>query len=173
MSPNPTPTIGRQTREDLAEGLIAGVAIAAAGGVGGPFVYIHFDGTTVKTATFTVDMTTVSSDQQRRDNQFNGRIMETATYPTATFTLTKPIVLASIPADGVTATATATGNLTLHGTTRSVTLKLTGVRNSGAIRVTSSIPVVFADYNISNPSFSPVTTDGHGSLEFLLTLSHA
>src|SRR6266542_5450712 len=34
-------------------------------------------GTTVTAATFTVDMTTVSSDQSRRDGQFNGRIMQT------------------------------------------------------------------------------------------------
>src|SRR5439155_16510770 len=42
---------------------------------------ITVDGKTVSAATFTVDMTTVASDQQRRDNQFNGRIMDTASYP--------------------------------------------------------------------------------------------
>ena len=42
-------------------------------------------------AEFVVDMTTVTSDQSRRDDQFNGRIMETATYPTASFKLTAPV----------------------------------------------------------------------------------
>src|SRR5439155_14470691 len=56
-------------------------------------------GTTVRSATFTVDMTTVASDQNRRDRQFQGRIMETSTFTTATFKLTQPIVLGSLPAD--------------------------------------------------------------------------
>src|SRR5947209_7675336 len=54
---------------------------------------ITVDGTTVSAGTFTVDMTTVTSDQSRRDGQFNGRIMETSTFPTATFALTQPITL--------------------------------------------------------------------------------
>src|SRR5439155_3435077 len=56
-------------------------------------------GTTVPSAGFTVDMTTVASDQNRRDRQFQGRIMETSTFTTATFKLTQPIVLGSLPAD--------------------------------------------------------------------------
>src|SRR5688572_12049774 len=61
---------------------------------------ITINGTTVEAATFTVDMTSVESDQERRDRQFHGRIMNTSTYPKATFTLTEPIVLGSIPAEG-------------------------------------------------------------------------
>ncbi|MEY4995391.1 MAG: hypothetical protein RLZ67_116, partial [Actinomycetota bacterium] len=47
----------------------------------------------VTTASFSVDMTTLMSDAAKRDAQFNGRIMDVATYPTATFTLTQPIAL--------------------------------------------------------------------------------
>ena len=50
-------------------------------------------GSTVTKASFTVDMTSVASDESRRDAQFNGRIMDTSTYPTGTFTLTEPIDL--------------------------------------------------------------------------------
>ena len=39
------------------------------------------DGTTVKCASFTVDMTKVSSDKSQRDNQFQGRIMQTSQFP--------------------------------------------------------------------------------------------
>ena len=42
----------------------------------------------------------MTSDEQRRDSQFQGRIMDTATYPTATFELTEPITLDSLPANG-------------------------------------------------------------------------
>ena len=51
-----------------------------------------------------------------------GRILNTSQFPDATFTLTKPIALGKEPSDGVEITTTATGNLTLHGTTKSVTI---------------------------------------------------
>jgi polyisoprenoid-binding protein YceI len=87
---------------------------------------ITVNGTTITAGTFTVDMTTVRSDESRRDEQFNGRIMETSTYPSATFRLTKPIDLGSIPAKGTDRTVKATGNLTLHGVTRTVEFALIG-----------------------------------------------
>jgi polyisoprenoid-binding protein YceI len=130
------------------------------------------DGTTVQSATFTVDLTKVASDQDRRDRQFQGRIMNTASFPTATFKLARPIALGSLPAEGVTSTATAVGDLTLHGTTKRVTVKLTGARSGSTIQVSGSIPIVFAEWDIPNPSFGPVSTEDNGSLEFLLKLSH-
>ena len=45
-------------------------------------------------------------------------------FPTATFVLTEPIELGAVPADGEEVTATATGDLTLHGVTREVTIDL-------------------------------------------------
>ncbi len=130
-------------------------------------------GTTVTAATFTVDMTTVSSDQSRRDGQFNGRIMETSTYPTATFTLTQPLKLGSIPAQGAKQTYQATGNLTLHGLTKKVTFKVTGLYTGSTAQVAGSIPITFADWGIPNPSFGPVTTEDHGVLEFALNFAPA
>lgn len=134
---------------------------------------LTISGATVEAATFTVDMTKVSSDQQRRDNQFQGRIMDTASNPTATFTLSEPIRLGTTPADGVSRTATATGRLTLRGTTKTVTFTVTGRRTGGTIQVSGTIPITFAEWNIPSPSFGPVSTEDHGSLEFLLTFSHA
>ena len=132
---------------------------------------VTIGGRTVSSASFTVDMTTVTSDEERRDRQFNGRIMDTASFPTATFKLTQPIALSSIPDEGVASTATAVGELTLRGTTKTVTVSLKGLRSGGVIQVSGSIPVTFAEWNIPNPSFGPVTTEDHGTLEFLLKLT--
>ena len=79
--------------------------------------------TKVDTASFRVDMTSVTSDESRRDDQFQGRIMDTAQFPTATFELSSPIELGAEPKDGVKKTYTATGKLTLHGTTKDVTFQ--------------------------------------------------
>jgi polyisoprenoid-binding protein YceI len=86
---------------------------------------------------------------------------------------TTPIQLGSIPGEGTTITATATGQLTLHGRTRSVTFQVHARRSGSTIAVSGSIPIVFADYGIDNPSGGPATTANHGVLEFLLHLSHA
>ncbi len=131
------------------------------------------DGTRITAAEFTVDMTSVTSDQARRDEQFDGRIMEVSTYPTATFTLTKPIELGSIPAKGAEVKAQATGDLTLHGVTKTVTFTVTGRYDGSTAQIAGSIPITFADWNISNPSFGPVTTEDHGVLEFALSLEKA
>ncbi|HEX7267300.1 MAG TPA: YceI family protein, partial [Streptosporangiaceae bacterium] len=126
---------------------------------------------TVTAGTFTVKMDTIRSDRSRRDAQFDGRIMDVATYPTGTFTLTRSIALAPVPASGKVRTYRATGNLTLHGHTRQVTFGLTAERTATQIRASGSIPVTFADWGIPNPSFAGfVTTENHGVMEFLLVL---
>jgi polyisoprenoid-binding protein YceI len=145
-------------------------AVGRTSGVTGHFT---IQGTTVTGGTFTVAMATVTSDQSQRDAQFRGRIMDTSTYPTSVFNLTRAIALAPVPGSGVTKNFTVHGNLTLHGQTRPVTFQLEAQRGAGTIKLSSSIPVVFADWNIPNPSFAGlVTTQNHGVLEFLLNLSH-
>jgi polyisoprenoid-binding protein YceI len=126
-------------------------------------------GTTVTAASFTVQMATIKSDQSQRDAQFNGRIMDTASHPTGTLTLTSPIALGSLPADGVIRTYHAAGNLMLHGHSRPVTFALQAELTGTGIEVSGSIPVLFANWDIGNPSFgSFVTTQNHGELEFLV-----
>jgi polyisoprenoid-binding protein YceI len=136
--------------------------------------HLTIQGTAVTAAAFSVPMDTIHSDKSQRDAQFDGRIMDVAQYPTGTFTLTSPIDLAPLPAAGVIRHYTAHGELTLHGTTRAVSFTLTAELKGGHIEVAGDIPVLFADYNIANPSFAGfVTTQDHGLLEFLLIFSRS
>ncbi|HET9443600.1 MAG TPA: YceI family protein [Acidimicrobiales bacterium] len=132
---------------------------------------IEVAGTTVTSASFTVDMTTVASDESRRDNQFRGRIMDVARFPTSTFVLTAPVSVGALPGEGEQVTVEATGDLTLRGTTRRVTVDLGAQRSGGGIRVAGSIPVVFGEWGIPNPSFGPAEVGDRGELEFLLVLT--
>jgi polyisoprenoid-binding protein YceI len=132
---------------------------------------LEIAGTTVTATEVTVDMASVSSDESRRDGQFRGRIMSTDQFPTATFSLTKPIDLGSVPADQEKRTVSATGELTLRGVTRSVTVDLTVVRKSGAIVVNAAIPVSFDDYEIPNASGGPATVGRNGEIELLLVFA--
>lgn len=126
------------------------------------------DRTTVTAVDVTVDMTSVTSDEDRRDNQFRGRIMQTDTYPTSKFVLTSPIALPSVPTDSAPLEVQATGDLTLHGVTKSVQADLTARRNGTNIEVSGSIPVNFPDYSIPNPSFGPAKVGDNGEIELLL-----
>jgi polyisoprenoid-binding protein YceI len=147
------------------------VAVGRTSSVAGHLVIRN---TTVTAGAFTVKMATIHSDQSQRDAQFDGRIMDVATYPTGTFTLTRGISLAPVPASGKIVTYHAAGNLTLHGHTRPVTFSLQAQRTATQIRVSGSIPITFADWDIPNPSFAGfVTTQNHGVLEFLLVLSRS
>lgn len=129
-------------------------------------------GASVTAASFTVQMATIVSNESQRDAQFNGRIMQTATYPTGTLVLKSPISLGSLAPDGTIRPYHATADLTLHGRTRPVTFTIEAERTGAGIEISGSIPILFADWNISNPSFPPfVTTQNHGELEFLIKFS--
>jgi polyisoprenoid-binding protein YceI len=124
--------------------------------------------TTLLSTVFEIDVASIKSDSSKRDSQFSGNIMDTATYPTATFRLLTPIDLGTIPTDGQKITATAFGELTLHGVTNQVSFDITATIDNGIIGVLGSIDITFADYGIANPSNGFVTTGDTGLLEFVL-----
>jgi polyisoprenoid-binding protein YceI len=154
--------------------VLAGQSAVAVGRTSDVTGTMTIRGETVTAASFTVQMDTVKSNESERDVQFNGRIMDTSSYPTGTLTLTAPIRLGTLPADGVVTTYHATANLALHGRSRTVAFVLQAERTSAWIEVAGSIPVLFADWGISNPSIPPfVTTQNHGEMEFLIKFSEA
>jgi polyisoprenoid-binding protein YceI len=134
---------------------------------------MSISGTTIESGDFTVDLTTVTSDESRRDGQFQGRIMDTTNFPTATFALSQPIELADVPDDLEEVTVQATGDFTIRGVTQPVTFDLTARRNGTTIEVNGAIPITFSDYGIPDASFGPAQVQGDGEIEFLLVFSQA
>jgi polyisoprenoid-binding protein YceI len=126
-------------------------------------------GTTVDSADFTVQMANVTSDEDRRDNQYRTRIMDVQTYPTSTFQLSSPIELGTIPPLGQEVTVPATGNLTVRGVTKPVTFDLNAKRTGAdTLAIQGSIPITWSDWNIPEPSFGPAQVADSGEIEFLL-----
>ncbi len=133
---------------------------------------VTISGASVTAGTVTVDMASVESDQSGRNAQFDGRIMDVARYPTATLKLTAPIALGTVPGVGSEITYSATGDLTMHGVTRQVTFSLVAERTANGIDGLTDIPIVFANWNIGNPSIGGfVTTANSGTLEVLIHLT--
>lgn len=122
---------------------------------------------------FTVDMASVKSDQTARNAQFDGRIMDVHTYPTASFRLGEPIELGAVlPPLHTVKRYSATGALTMHGVTRTITFPVSAERSNSAVYALADVPIVFSEWNISNPSIGGfVTTQSHGTLEILLRLT--
>jgi polyisoprenoid-binding protein YceI len=121
--------------------------------------------TQVSSASFRVDLTTVKANGKTQP-QFAG-ILDTRSYPTATFTLTTPIVASTMPTIDKTFTATATGLLAMHGVTRPVTFELTARYSGSVLEEAGSIPVVFSNWNIKGPGWP---LQSHGVVEFLLVM---
>jgi polyisoprenoid-binding protein YceI len=113
---------------------------------------LDISGTTITEASITVDMTTLQSDDDRRDNSIRTRGLETATYPTATLELTEPIDIGHVPATGEVIEVDAVGNLTLHGVTNQVTIPMQATWTGSRLEVVGSFDVALADYAIDPPT---------------------
>lgn len=162
--------VGYRVQEELA-GIGGQVAVGRTPDVSGTGTLV---GTTLTTMEVTADLTTLVSDDERRDNQLRQQALETDTYPTATFVLTEPVQLPDGAAEGDEISVTAAGDLTLHGVTRSVEVPITAQLTDGVVRVTGSIDIVFADYGMEKPtSMIVLSVDDHGIMEFQLFFTEA
>jgi polyisoprenoid-binding protein YceI len=159
--------VGYRVREQLASLPAPSDAVGRTDAVTGS---LTIDGLAITAVEVTADLTQLSSDESRRDDRIRASGLETDAFPEATFTLTEPIAFETEPADGETVEATATGDLTLHGVTRSVEIPIQARRTGDAIEVVGSLEIAFADYDIAAPSFGGfVTVEDHGTIELQLT----
>lgn len=159
--------VGFRVQEELAS-IGAAEAVGRTNAVTGSMTIA---GTEVTDATFTVDMTRITTNESRRDRRVQ-EALNTGQNPTATFTLTAPIDLGTDAADGSEVTATAKGDLTINGVTRAVEFPLQAKLVDGTVVVVGSLDVTFSDYGVTAPSAPIVlSVDDHGVLELQLLLT--
>lgn len=159
--------VGFRIEEEL-NGIGSTTAVGRTGEVAGS---VTIDGTTVTGASFEIDLTTITTDDSRRDDNVQDAL-ETVDFPTATFVLTEPIELGADAADGAAVAATAAGELTIHGVTQVVGFDLEAQLVDGTIVVVGSTVVTFSDYGVEVPNGGPViSVDDFGVLELQLLLT--
>ncbi len=130
---------------------------------------LTFSGIEVSDLAVTVDMTTLESDRSQRDSAMRTRGLETASFPESSFVLTSAVDLGAVPAEGDTFAATVTGDLTLHGVTRSIVLDLEGSLVDDTVVVVGSVDIAIVDYGIEKPTgFSVLDIADVGVLEIQL-----
>jgi polyisoprenoid-binding protein YceI len=131
-------------------------------------------GTTVSDITVTADLRDLASDSDFRDGRIRSEGLESNQFPEAKFVLTNPITLPAAPAIGQTITVEATGDFTLHGVTKRVTVSLEGRWDGEEVQVVGHVPIVFGDYGITAPTAPVVASvDDHGEMELQLFFQKA
>ena len=129
-------------------------------------------GTTVSAVDLSADLTKLQSSESRRDAQVQGRILQTAKFPTATLKLMKPISFGKVPSDGVAVTNSAAVELTMKGVTKTVDVPISARLKAGKIEIAGSIPLTWADWGIEDPSFAgQITVEPKGLMEFLVVFA--
>jgi polyisoprenoid-binding protein YceI len=125
-------------------------------------------GNQITAVDITADVQQLKSDDSRRDSTQKAAGLDTNTFGTARFVLTEPITLSGPPAEGASIDVQATGQLTLHGVTKPVTIPLQASVKDGRINVAGGAGVVLADYGISPPRTGFVNVDDNGAFEVQL-----
>jgi polyisoprenoid-binding protein YceI len=129
---------------------------------------------TVTSSAFTVAVNTLTSDRSMRDEKIHTIGLESDTYPTATFVLSTPITLPLSALAGHVEHVAATGVLTLHGTSRRVSIPLEMGLSGSTIEAAGSITFPWSQFNMTAPTVGGfVTVTEKATMEFDLRLQRA
>jgi polyisoprenoid-binding protein YceI len=115
-------------------------------------------GHSVSAADFTVQVSTLSSDRAMRDQRVHTLGLQTDTYPTATFKLAQPITLPASATSGQAVKVTATGALTMHGVTKTVSIPLDLRLSGSSFEVVGSINFPWSEFGMTAPNFGNFVT---------------
>lgn len=105
---------------------------------------------------FVVDLTTLASDQSRRDNFIRRNTLETAQYPSAEFVPHEIRGLQGQLPGVQPATLEVVGDLTVHGVTKPVTWRVTARAADGAYAGTATTSFTFEEFGMTKPRVARV-----------------
>ncbi len=105
---------------------------------------------------FSVDISTLTSDSARRDNAIRGRWLESATYPLATFVIRSVTGLPADPQEGQPITFKMQGEMTVRQATRAVEWEVTATLNGDTLTGTATTFIMMADFGVTPPDIGGV-----------------
>ena len=123
----------------------------------------------VEEARIAVDMTSLTTDKKVRDQNMKTKLFEVTKYPESTFTLTEPADVSAVPDDGSLATVPLSGDLTIHGQTKSVTQDFQVVRDGDTIILGGDIPINRLDFDIETPEMIAARISETGEINVRVT----
>jgi polyisoprenoid-binding protein YceI len=110
----------------------------------------------VASMNITVDLSTLQSDAQRRDDFIKQNSLQTDTYPNATFVSVSTQGLPSSYSDGQTVHFQLTGNLTMHGKTNKEVFDVQGKVVGNTITGTATSTIFMTDFGIEPPNLANI-----------------
>jgi len=110
----------------------------------------------VASMNITVDLSTLQSDAQRRDDYIKQNSLQTDTYPNATFVSVSTQGLPSSYTDGQTVHFQLTGNLTMHGKTNKEVFDVQGKVVGNTITGTATSTIYMTDFGIQPPNLANI-----------------
>jgi polyisoprenoid-binding protein YceI len=126
---------------------------------------------TVSAASLTVDVNTLTSDRAMRDQRIHVLGLQSNRYPTATFILSDPISLPADAANGQAFTVAGTGQLTIHGVTKAVTIPMQARLTGSQIQLAGAITFPFTEFGMTPPSIGGfVSVQDNATMEFAIVL---
>lgn len=103
-----------------------------------------------------VDLRTLQTDSQMRDNYVRRNALQTDTYPSATFVSVSTQGLPTNVTDGQTLHFQLTGNMTMHGKTNKAVFDVQGKVVGKTITGTATSTVYMTDYGIEPPNLANI-----------------
>ena len=127
----------------------------------------------VDAGTITVNTTTIVSNESRRDDRMRTEGLQTDQYETATFVLTKPVAIPTSALTGTASDVTLTGDLTLHGVTKSVSIPAQAQLVNATVSVAGSLSFPLSDFSITPPNVGGfiLSIADTGALEFSVSFA--
>jgi polyisoprenoid-binding protein YceI len=161
---------GYRVREQLASLPAPSDAVGRTSSVTGTMTLApSANGNTLTAASFTVDVRTLTSDESRRDQRIHQMGLQSDRYPTASFNLTGPIALPTLADGGQPLRVSASGDLTIHGTTKAVTIPVDVQLRGAQVQAVGSLTFPFSAFNMVPPSIGGfVSVQDNATLEFSL-----
>ena len=122
-------------------------------------------------ASFKVNVYSLKSNEAMRDQHIHTIGIQSATYPYATFLLTRTLSLPSAALNGKVVIEPVTGVFDIHGTSRTQTLPLQVSLSNDLIQAVGSLTFPWSRFNMTAPSVGGfVSVTGHATMEFELRL---
>jgi polyisoprenoid-binding protein YceI len=166
---------GYRVREKLAFLPALSDAVGRTSAISGGATFTDTGGKLSATAaSFVIDVETLKSNEQLRDEHIRTIGLQSATYPKATFVLSTPLTLPASALNGRVVDVSVTGVVTIHGTAKRLAIPLQIRLSSSRIQAVGSLTFPWGEFNMTAPSVGGfVNVTDMATMEFDLNLLRA
>jgi polyisoprenoid-binding protein YceI len=134
------------------------MAVGKTNAVEGEFQFSLNGKPTGQITKITVDLSTLTSDDSRRDNRIRRQWLESEKYPLATFTSTDVQNIPESYTEGQQVSFKLVGNMTIREVTKPVTFDVVGTLQGDTVTGTATTQIMMKDFGFDPPSVAGMLT---------------